>query len=57
MRNEFIDDWFTFLTLYNTNLGIMNFQRNKEQESKQEIIEKKIDEILTILKERGEKNV
>ena len=57
MRNEYIDDWFTFLTLFNTNIGLMNVQRNKEQESRQEIIEKKIDEILMILKERGEKDV
>lgn len=56
MGNDFLSNWFTFLALFNTNLGFTNFEKNKEQENKQNSIEEKIDEILSILRKMEDKN-
>jgi hypothetical protein len=54
MSEEFLNDWFTLLTVIGIGLGFTNLNKNKVQESKQEELSKKIDRILFLLEKNGE---
>lgn len=49
MNNNDYVWWFAILGLFNTNIGISNFDKNKEQADRQVRIEQKLDKILEIL--------
>jgi hypothetical protein len=51
MNNYDYTWFFIIMTLFNSSLGINNNERNIEQEEKQEIINKKLDKILSLLEE------
>lgn len=42
--------WFAVISLFNTSIGLSNVERNTEQEERQIRIEKKLDEILEIIR-------
>ena len=42
--------WFTFMSLFNTSLGLSNLDKNTEQYERQIRIEKKIDQLLEMMK-------
>lgn len=49
MGNNDFTWFFIFMSLFNTNLGINNLEKNEEQYNRQVRIEEKLDKILKIL--------
>lgn len=49
MNNNDYTLWFAFMSLFNTNLGLSNLDKNTEQEERQKRIEEKLDNIITKL--------
>lgn len=47
-----MDSFFVQLALFNTSLGLANFEKNSSQEEMQERIEQKLDRILQMLAQR-----
>lgn len=47
-----MDDIFLILTVFNTEMGLKNVERNKQQLEQQKRIEEKLDKILAILSEQ-----
>ena len=46
MDNNDYTLWFALMSLFNTNLGLSNLNKNTEQEERQKRIEAKLDELL-----------
>ena len=53
MGNNDYTWYFLFMSLFNTNLGMSNLEKNEEQYLRQIRIEEKLDKLLNIL---GDKN-
>lgn len=53
MGNNDFTWFFIFMSLFNTNLGMSNLEKNEEQYLRQIRIEEKLDKLLNIL---GDKN-
>ena len=49
MGDSSLEEWFTFLALYSTNIGFVNYNKNIKQEENQKELSKKVDKILKIL--------
>lgn len=47
-----MDDIFLILTVFNTEMGLKNVKKNKQQLEQQKRIEEKLDKILAILSEQ-----
>lgn len=43
--------WFIVMSLFNTNLGLSNIEKNTSQEERQRIIDQKLDKIINMLEE------
>lgn len=48
--NDDFNWWFAMIALCNTTLGLSNINKNTEQEQRQDRIDKKLDQVLEILK-------
>ena len=49
MKNNEFMFWFAIVSLFNTNLGLSNFDKNAEAEERQKRIEMKLDKILEMM--------
>lgn len=47
--DDYINNWFATLTLFNMMIGLTNAEKNKQQQIKQESIEQKLDLIIELL--------
>ena len=54
MGNNDLSWYFVFMSLFNTNLGLSNVEKNDEQYKIQIRIEEKLDKLLKILGENNE---
>lgn len=49
MNNNDYTLFFAFMSLFNTNLGLSNLDKNTEQEERQKRIEQKLDKLLELI--------
>lgn len=54
MGNNDFTWYFLFMSLFNTNIGLSNVEKNNIQEARQIRIEEKLDKLLKILGDKNE---
>lgn len=54
MGNNDYTWYFLFMSLFNTNIGLTNVEKNKLQEERQIRIEQKLDKLLKVLGDKDE---
>lgn len=55
MGNNDFTWFFIFMSLFNTNLGMTNVEKNDEQYNRQIRIEEKIDKLINLLEEKNDR--
>ena len=55
MGNSNFTWFFIFMSLFNTNLGMTNVEKNNEQYERQIRIEKKIDKLINLLEDKNDR--
>ena len=54
MGNNDFTWFFIFMSLFNTNLGLTNIEKNTEQYERQIRIEQKLDKLINLLEDKNE---
>ena len=55
MNNNDFTWFFIFMSLFNTNLGMTNVEKNASQEARQKRIEEKLDYLINLLEEKNDR--
>lgn len=55
MGNNDYTWFFIFMSLFNTNLGLTNVEKNNEQYERQIRIEQKLDNLINLLEEKNDR--